>query len=58
MGQTGLTALGRLHLLTYQFVTLGYIGLRCMGFRAFCPDKITNFSESNVVSWIRETPCA
>lgn len=50
MGQTGVTVLGRLYFLTYQFVTLGYIGLRSVGFRAFCPDKITDFSESNTVS--------
>ena len=35
MGQTGLTALARCHFLTYQFVSLGYTGLRSVGFRAF-----------------------
>lgn len=53
MGQTGLTALARLHFLTYQFVLLGYMGLRSVGFRAFCPDKRTNSSESNPVSQVQ-----
>lgn len=52
MGQTGLTALARLHFLIYKFVSLGYLGLRSVGFRAFRPDKGTNSSESNPVSQV------
>lgn len=52
MGQTGLTALARLHFLIYQFVSLGYIGLRSVGFRAFCTDKRTNSSENNPINQV------
>ncbi|XP_075565578.1 LOW QUALITY PROTEIN: rap1 GTPase-GDP dissociation stimulator 1 [Pelecanus crispus] len=48
MGQTGLTVLARLHFLNYQFVSLGYTGLRSVRFRTFCPDERTNSSESNL----------